>query len=119
MALRPRAVLDTNAILYLLGGRLTRPLPPRFYFASVITEMELLSYPSLDTTAERQIRGFLSEITVVGLTDSVKTTAIIIRRQDGLKLPDAIVVGTAVVLDADLLTNDAHLSKWGKRLEIK
>ncbi|MGH9397948.1 MAG: hypothetical protein ACRD18_13995 [Terriglobia bacterium] len=49
-----RAVLDTNAILYLLGGRLAQPLPPGFYFASVITEMELLSYPSLDTAAERQ-----------------------------------------------------------------
>lgn len=81
--------------------------------------MELLSYPSLDAPAERQIRSFLSEITVVGLTDSVKTMAIAIRRQEELKLPDAIVVGTAVVLDADLLTNDAHLSKWAKQLEIK
>ncbi|MGH9397949.1 MAG: hypothetical protein ACRD18_14000 [Terriglobia bacterium] len=60
---------------------------------------------------------------MVGLTDSVKTTAIIIRRQDGLKLPDAIVLGTAMVLNADLLTNDAQLLKMGgvscKRLEIK
>lgn len=108
-----RAVLDTNAILYLLGGRLVQPLPPGFYFASVITEMELLSYPSLDATVEHDIRGFLSEITVVGLTNVVKENAIFIRRQYGLKLPDAIVVGTAVVLDADLLTNDAHLLKAG------
>lgn len=81
--------------------------------------MELLSYPALHASTELQIRNFLSEITVVGLTDSVKTTAINIRRQEGLKLPDAIVVGTAMVLDAELLTNDAQLSKWATRLQIK
>lgn len=41
-------VLDTNAVLYLLGGRLAEPLPEGRYFASVMTEMELLSYPLLD-----------------------------------------------------------------------
>lgn len=81
--------------------------------------MELLSYPALNASTELQIRNFLSEITVVGPTDSVKTTAISIRRQEGLKLPDAIVVGTAMVLDAELLTNDAHLSKWAMRLPVR
>lgn len=40
-------VLDTNIVLYLLGGRLANPLPKAQYFISVITEMELLSYPNL------------------------------------------------------------------------
>lgn len=30
-------VLDTNAVLYFLGGRLTEPLPIANYFISVIT----------------------------------------------------------------------------------
>jgi len=40
-------VLDTNAILYFLGGKVAQPLAPGRYFVSVISEMELLSYPSV------------------------------------------------------------------------
>jgi len=104
-----RRVLDTNIILYLLGGRLAEPLEPAEYFVSVITELELLSYPSLDVSEEQQIRVFLDEVTLVGLTREVRQTAILLRRQHGLKLPDAIVAATASALNAELLTNDAKL----------
>ncbi len=42
-----RFVLDTNTVLYLLGGRLVRPLPDGTYFLSVMSELELLAYPEL------------------------------------------------------------------------
>lgn len=45
-------LLDTNVVLYLLGGRLANPLPSGQYFVSVITEIELLSYPSLNSERE-------------------------------------------------------------------
>ena len=40
-------VLDTNAVLYFLAGRLAEPLPQANFYVSVITEIELLSYPLL------------------------------------------------------------------------
>ena len=40
-------LLDTNVALYLLGGRLAEPLPAGEYGVSVITEMEMLAWPSL------------------------------------------------------------------------
>lgn len=40
---QPFILLDTNVVLYFLGGRLTNPLPSGQYFVSVITEIELLS----------------------------------------------------------------------------
>jgi len=49
-------LLDTNIILYLLGGRLAEPLPKGNSFVSVITEIELLSYPDLDRQTEQKIR---------------------------------------------------------------
>jgi hypothetical protein len=55
-----KRVLDTNAILYLLGGKLAYPLPEGQYFISIISEMELLSYPSLEEFAQSKIEGFLS-----------------------------------------------------------
>jgi predicted nucleic acid-binding protein len=62
----------------------------------VITEMELLSYPTLDSAAESQIRSFLSEVTVVGLTRPVIDLAIRLRREQALKLPDAVIAATAL-----------------------
>lgn len=52
-------LLDTNIVLYFLGGRLIHPLPPAQYLISVITEMELLSYPSLTSDEEARIINFL------------------------------------------------------------
>jgi len=51
-------VLDTNAVLYFLAGRLAEPLPQANFFVSVITEIELLSYPLLKMEDEAEIRSF-------------------------------------------------------------
>jgi predicted nucleic acid-binding protein len=104
-----KTVLDTNTILYLLGGRLAKPLPTGQYFISVISEMELLSYPLLDESAQSKIEGFFSEITIIGLSESVKKLAILLRREHQLKLPDAIVAATALSLGATLIANDSKL----------
>ena len=118
-----KRLLDTNTVLYLLGGRLADPLKPSDYCVSVISEMELLSYPSLTDDAEAQIRTFLSEVTLVGLTQEVRDAAIDLRRQHGLKLPDAIIAATAMALNAELLTNDTQLLQVpevsGKALPLK
>jgi predicted nucleic acid-binding protein len=49
-------LLDTNVALYLLGGRLAETLPPGDYGISVITEMELLAYPTLTVEEENHVR---------------------------------------------------------------
>ena len=103
--------LDTNIILYLLGGRLAESLPNGQYFTSIIVEMELRSYPSLTEQDEGHILNFLKDITVVDLTEEVKEEAIRIRRLNSTKLPDAIIVATAQILNAKLLSNDIQLSK--------
>lgn len=102
-------LLDTNVVLYFLGGRLTNPLPSGQYFVSVITEIELLSYPSLSSDEEVQIRDFLAKIIVVELESSIKDLAITFRKQYRLRLPDAIIAATAQVLNAILFTNDVRL----------
>ncbi len=106
----PLMLLDTNIVLYLLGGRLADPLPSGRYFVSVISEIELLSYPNLNSDEERQIRNFLSDITVVGIDDNIKELAIILRKNYRLRLPDAIIVATAKSLDTILFTNDLGLT---------
>ena len=104
-----RFVLDTNIILYFLGGRLADSFPDGAYAISVISELELLAYPGLVSSEEQRIRDFLSDVPVTDLTPSVKHHAVSLRKQFGLKLPDAIVAATALALEATLLTNDQRL----------
>lgn len=60
------ALLDTNVALYLLGGKLAAPFPEGEYGVSVITEMELLSWPSLTKEEETRVDAFLASVSVVG-----------------------------------------------------
>ncbi len=106
-----RFLLDTNAVLYLLGGRLATPLESGSYAVSVISEMELLSYSNLTADEECQIRAFLANVVMVELTKDVRTAAIELRRRHGLKLPDAIIAASAQITESQLLTNDLQLLK--------
>jgi predicted nucleic acid-binding protein len=107
---QPLIVLDTNIALYHLGGRLTAPLPSGLYHASIITEMELLSYPNLSKVEEQQIQNFLAPLLIINIDEPIKSMAIALRKQHRLKLPDAIISATAHSLNALLLTNDLKLS---------
>jgi len=100
-----RFVLDTNVVIYLQKGDLNESLPPAFYSISIITEMELLSYPMLSDEDVNWLHRF------IGLTKEVKELAIELRRSHRLRLPDAIVAASALVYDAVLLSNDQQLSR--------
>jgi len=102
-------VLDTNVILYFLGGRLAEPFPSGTHTISVISELELLAYPGLVSSEEQRVRAFLADVAVTDLTQTIKHHAVDLRKRYGLKLPDAIVAATAVALKATLLTNDQRL----------
>jgi predicted nucleic acid-binding protein len=105
----PFLVLDTNVVLYYLGGRLQKPLDKKQYVISIITEIELLSYPSIQADELKTIQNFLDDVTVVELKKSIKTETIFLRKKYNLKVPDAIIAATALKLDAPLLTNDKKL----------
>ena len=80
-------------------------------FVSVITRMEVLAYPSMTPKEELARRRFLADTTVVPISADIEEAAIAIRKSTKMKLPDAIIAATAVVLNAVLLTGDAMLLK--------
>jgi predicted nucleic acid-binding protein len=104
------SLLDTNAALYLLGGRLAKPLLQDQYAVSFITEMELLSYPLLSADEEAKVQAFLADVGIYELSREIKTAAIRLRRERGLKLPDAIICATAMQHNATLWSNDQKLA---------
>ena len=104
-------LLDTNVALYLLGGRLAAPLPAGSYGISVISEMELLAWPSLTAVEEQKVRAFLGRLEVCELTAAIRAHAVTLRRDQRLKLPDAVVCATAMQFGVELWTNDQALTK--------
>jgi hypothetical protein len=110
MELTKRYLLDTNAIIYLISGRLVLPLPDGQYSVSIVTEIELLSFPGLSAEEEQKIRDLLFLLNRVQLTDAVRDETIRLRRKNRLKLPDAIIAASAMIVDAVLLTNDHAFS---------
>ena len=79
------------------------------YLVSVITEIELLSYSNLTKEDETALKNLLSHFESIELTKSVKEKTIQIRRDSKLKLPDSIIVASALDNDAILVTSDKQL----------
>ena len=57
-------LLDTNALIYLQGGKLADGLPVGTYAYSVISEIELLSWPEMQPGQELVWRGMLASLIV-------------------------------------------------------
>ena len=102
-------VLDTNSLIYALNGGVQIPLYD--YMVSVITEIALLSYSKLSAKDEVAIKATLSNFKTITLTNKIKEGTISIRKQYGLKLPDSIIVATAIENSATLVTSDKQLLK--------
>lgn len=65
--------------------------------------------PWLSPEDEAKICDFLSDVTIIDLNREIKTSAIALRRQYRLKLPDALIAATAQHLQADLYSNDLKM----------
>lgn len=104
-------LFDTNILIYLFNNRLAEILPSGRYGYSVITEIELLSFPGLTTTEAEVINSYLGNIFLMNLTQNIKQKTISLRRIYRIKLPDAIIAATAIETGSVLLTNDIALHK--------
>jgi len=78
---------------------------------SVITRIELLSFPNLEGSEETRILAFLADCTVPLISDDVEAASISFRRSTRAKLPDAIIAATAHVHGLCLLTFDEKLAR--------
>ena len=102
-----RYLLDTNAIIYALNQGFK--FPKNEYFISIITEIELFSYADLTKKDEKNLKLALNGFNSIELTDKIKRQTIQIRKTSKIKLPDSIIVSTAIVQDAILVTSDKQL----------
>jgi hypothetical protein len=90
-----KAVLDSNTIIDVFNGLIPleafeQALPDTEQTISVITEIELLSFPRITEEQEARIKRFLAELEIVPLTEEIKRKTIEFRRRANIKLPDSI-----------------------------
>ncbi len=101
-------LVDTNILIYLLRGHRTAAeiLFDKKLFISFISEIELLSFRKASAQEQKLVDGILSDSRVIHSNSSIVQIAISFRREEGLKLPDAIIAATAAYLRVPLITAD-------------
>lgn len=106
-------LVDTNILLYYLDGNLEvkKLLEGNNIYVSFITEIELLSYHKLDSSAETIIQQFLDNCIVFDLNQEIKDLTIEIRKSTNLKLPDSFIASTSYFLNIPLFTADKQFEK--------
>ncbi len=107
-------VLDSNFILDYLKGypahvAFMRENISQGFCASVITEMDLFSFPSITDFEIEALNSFMQFIVVAPLDNHIKNIAISFRRQTRRKLPDSIIAATAIAFESTLMTNESTL----------
>ncbi len=107
-------LLDTNIIIYALKQNAV--LTDCNFIVSIITEMELLSYPKISKSDEENLKSLLSNFEVINITEQIKDKTIELRKTNRLKLPDSIICATSFVTNSVLVTDDKKLHGM---LEIK
>jgi len=108
-----RIVVDTSLIINLFNGvnEVQELIAGRHLFVSVISEIELLSFPNISAKDSELLKSFLSECYIVDIEPAIKEITIRLRARFKIKLPDAVIAATAVYYDLPLFTMDKGFKK--------
>jgi predicted nucleic acid-binding protein len=71
---------------------------------SIVSWIEVLA--GAPDAAQAATRSFLSRFTILDITTEIAEAAVAIRRKNRLRLPDAIIMATAMSRDMTLVTRD-------------
>lgn len=78
---------------------------------SLITQLELLGYDNLDRKQETIINDLLNQCVIIDINDDIKSRTIQLRKKRNLKLPDCIIIASALYLNLPLITSDEDFKK--------
>ncbi|MFN2440345.1 MAG: PIN domain-containing protein [Chitinophagaceae bacterium] len=106
-----KLLADTNVILYLLSGNEeVRDLLNGYeIFISVITELEILRFPSLTKKQFEAVKESLQQLKIIDINKQIKEIVYKISGERKIKLTDCLIVATAAYLNIPLITADKAL----------
>ncbi len=107
-----RFLADTNTFIYLLDKHpALQPLLESEWLYSFITEIELLGKPGISSKEIEKVQGLLSVCIKAPHTEAINSTAINLKQNYKMKVPDAIIAATAIEQKVPLLTFDKDFAK--------
>lgn len=104
-----KALLDSNIIIYLSKNMLDINKTLGEYehlYISIITYMEVLGYKFDSHEEKALITEIINTFDIINTDQKIADRVIEIRAKSKIKLPDAIILATAQLLEADLITNN-------------
>jgi len=106
-------VADTSLIINLFNGvpEVRQLIAGRSLFISIISEIEVLSFPNITPSEIALIKDFLLGCYIIDIEPAIKDITIGIRSKYKVKLPDAIIAATAMYFDLPLFTMDKGFNK--------
>ncbi len=119
-------LIDTNILIYYLENQIPTDKIERVeevlensFAISVISEIELLSYASLDSADLNTIKTFLAEAEIFPVDATIVEQVAEIRRKHKIKLPDAIIGATAKIQSRTLLSRNTKDFEKIEDLEVE
>ena len=103
-----KAVFDTNILIDYLNGLRKAKIELENYTTcviSVISWMEVL-VGCKNEQEEIVVKSFLHRFEVSDITQTIREKAVKIRREMRLRLPDAVILATARILEVPLVTRN-------------
>ena len=100
-------LVDTNILIYLSKKTLDFEKvasPEVTLYISVITYMEVLGYKFENNFEKQKIERLCKLFPIIHLNIEIVEKVISIRQQHKIKLPDAIILATAVISKMELIT---------------
>jgi predicted nucleic acid-binding protein len=113
-------LLDTNIVVHVLQGNLAlaKELEGKRLLISVVSRIELFSWPGEAEGRDEWLLQFLEECQLVELDRGIQNRAIELRKKYKLALADAVIAATALHLDVTLLTADRGFKKLESDLRV-
>lgn len=106
-----KVLLDTNVLIYASKALLDlEKLSKRYdvFFVSIITYMEIYAYDFVNSAELDAINQIFEALEIISIDLELSNQAILYRNNKikKIKLPDALVLASAKIVNADLLTNN-------------
>jgi len=105
--------VDTNILLYLISGDETvaELLNGKHIAISFVTELELFGYKELSESDLKIIQELIKEATIIDINAEIKRLVVLLRKNYRIKLPDALIVASALYTNFPLVSADKQLSQ--------
>jgi predicted nucleic acid-binding protein len=107
-----RYLVDTNAVIDYLGNKLPpsgmefmNSLVDSSLYISLISKIEILGF-NAPNSHYQVLEEFVSDSTILNLSDDVISLTINIRKKNKIKIPDAIIAATAISTNCTLVTRN-------------